>query len=140
MGDPRYRLATAAHEAGHYVVWRAGGVEIHQVYIREQATGTTGYTETELYRLESPEQARSCLLGLLAGRAAQVRWCEERGLVTPGDEHWAEDMRRVQVMIRDPHAAGLSTTVLALESARLVRAHWADVVAVARRLDRRGRL
>lgn len=75
------RLATCAHEIGHALTWIAGGIEIHEVYLKSGLFGghAGGICDPagDMPTRHWPRELREgYLIGIMGGHAAEVRFCQ----------------------------------------------------------------
>lgn len=130
----------AAHELGHVVACRAGGLPVREIKLSGRGSNTEG-----VVRWHEPGGIEGYLAGLiarLAGRAADLRWCEETG--TPNDSNGCSyDITEYRKMRRAwPSAWGRIPSDRELRTAadRLVRRQWPRILRLAPQLALRGRL
>ena len=122
--DP-YRLTAAAHELGHALTWHVLGFQVDRICVKGRGDSARGQVTIDIPKNKprTVELERGIHIGLLAGREAQLRWCDETGL--PFDERGcADDMaqhrrRRSAELNRE-----LKTSALQAEARTLLRSHW----------------
>lgn len=134
------RLRVAVHELGHAVAWKIAA-NTTPTAIRVFGHGITahGYVHVDA-AVHTVDDARGYLAGLLAGREAALRWCEENGLAHP---EWtcSSDVSSFRQQRRDYELCRQVSTADARATARrIVRTHWALIVRLAPRLARAGRI
>lgn len=133
-------LEAAAHELGHVAGFRAAQIAIQEVRVGRDASWVLVDHTEERAALRDPARARGYLIGILAGRSAQVRWCEERGRV-PNDSSWGGDLTLVAKLRRRSLATkGLTHGELSRAADALVRVRWPWIVRNVPKLARSGRL
>ena len=143
----RSSISLAYHEAGHAVVAIAEGLHVESVSIRrgaEELSDSKSFFVYGYHFRNGQEQkmiARSCILGMLAGLAAEKLYSPETSEPSSQDDfnQAFELSRKFAVLPRsarcigdDAHMAYLKR--LQNEAARLVRKNWTAVVAVAETL------
>jgi hypothetical protein len=134
--DPM-RLHVAAHELGHWAVWTDAGLVVKEIRVLGRGAQTEGWVTVTVPPAPAREQARLYLVGLAAGRAASLRWCEEQGLAFT-ERGCREDEKQFR---RDRQALGLTSLTRGqarAEAARLVRAKWRQICQRAPLLARAG--
>jgi hypothetical protein len=87
-----------------------------------------------------PDDLYELLVGVLAGREAGLRWTELTGMGHAEAENCEDDLTLFRHWVRHPLAKGMTEAGVRGEARRLVLANWRRVVAVAERLDRKGRI
>jgi hypothetical protein len=131
-------IIAAAHELGHVAGFQAIALPMAEVRLTAKRGWVRVETADENAALADPERARGYLVGIAAGRAAQVRMSEEHG-VTPYSESWASDLVLIaQLRRRHPALASLTPAVLASAADALVRSRWSWIARNAHQLARRG--
>lgn len=134
--DP-YRLVVAAHELGHLIAWQRAGLHINEIRVLGTGEQAEGYVDLGRQRIRDADQARGYLVGLLAGREAGNRWCEQAGM--RHHEHTcADDMRSFQRLRRHELARHFTDTALRHDAWALVLAQWEQITRLAPRLARHG--
>lgn len=136
-----YRLDVAVHELAHWFAWNACGFGISprkvQVYGRGEGAGGRVHIGRRKARDES--QARGYLVGLLAGREADLRSRQETGrefyeYTCRGDLVSFQELRTHEWTV------GVSDAEYRRAARDLVNARWAEITGLALRLAERGRL
>ncbi len=137
----------AYHEAGHAVVAILEGLHVKSVSIRRGSGGLSDSRSFFVYGYhfrngwEKRMIARSCILGVLAGTAAEQQYSPEATETLSHDDfnqafelsrEFAVLPRSAKCIGDDAHLAYLER--LQKEAARLVRKNWRAVVAVAEAL------
>nr|WP_042198372.1 hypothetical protein [Kibdelosporangium sp. MJ126-NF4] len=140
MSDP-YRLALAAHEIGHAVVWRAGGFEIDEIWIKGHGLSAHGrvwivQTDDDIRTVDAEHAVQA---GLLAGCEAHLRWCSETG-VTGVDVSADHDMTLYQRRRRTRLGRQVNSADVRATASRLVRHNWPTITRLTPVLARAGRL
>ena len=139
--DPR-RAHVAAHELGHLVVWeRVPGARIVTVRVRGKGNNSDGYVEVDWPKhYDTPDMVRGYLVGMMAGREADLIWCELSGMRHYPDT-CADDLAAVR-KARRRHAPSRQWTEseLAREARTLVRARWGRILRLVPKLARTGHL
>ena len=139
--DP-VRLMVAAHELGHAAVWSATGMRVELIEVTGHGLRTQGTVQlANNARLSSAADCRSYLVGMLAGREAEDRWCTVTG-TRPVADGCADDRRAFGYMYRRRRPWGVTETraELRAQARQLVRQHWPTIARLAPRLARRGSL
>lgn len=138
--DP-HRLAVAAHELGHALVWRAGGFDIDEIWVKGHGPAAHGrvWIVQHENHIRTLADEHAIQAGLLAGREAQIRWCAEND-VTDSDTSADEDMTLYRQRRRTRIGRQVSRTAVRADARRLVGAHWPAIARLAPRLARDGRL
>lgn len=139
--DP-VRLMVAAHELGHAVVWSATGMRVESIAVTGHGRDTEGRVRlADRAHLSNAADCRGYLLGMLAGREAEIRWCEATS-TRPIADGCAEDRREFGYMYRRRRQWGVTDTRAALrtQARHLVRAHWPTIARLTPRLAHRGSL
>ncbi|AHH98292.1 hypothetical protein [Kutzneria albida] len=138
-GDDPWRLHCAAHELGHMLVWQAFSFGIAGVTVTgfgDQVEGWTHLTD-QGKNLTSPERCRLYLVGLLAGREADMRWA--RHSRRPFQEkHSKWDLREFQRIHRHPWVCDITVNVLRAQAHDAIACHWPQIVRMAPSLARKG--
>ena len=137
--DP-HRLVVAAHELGHALTWHALGFLVDTIWIKGHGDSAHGEVMIDITKVKpwTYDHERDFHVGLLGGREAHQRWCDETGMPFL-ERHCAEDM--AQLRRRRSELGGQTTPRAIRTSARqLVRSHWRRVVLLAPVLARRGSL
>lgn len=136
----QYRMLVAAHELGHVIGCRANGLDVYEIKLSGRGSNTAG-----IVRWHTPggiDGFRASMVALLAGRAADLKWCEETG--TPAvSSGCSGDMAEYRRMRRQwPRAWGRvpADREIRANADTIIRRQWAHVVRLAPRLAERGRL
>lgn len=138
--DP-YRLAVAAHELGHAIVWRAVGFDIDEIWVKGHGPAAHGHVwivqnEDHIRTLTDEHGVQT---GLLAGREAQIRWCAETG-PADADTSADQDMTLYRRRRRTRLGRRVSRTAVRADARRLVRDHWHAITRLAPVLATTGHL
>lgn len=132
-----YRGAAAVYAAAQYLGWRRGGIPVQQVRVWGHGRYAQGYVRTGRQKLDTAGQVYEYLVGLLAGPAADMRWCEEHGIRY--HERVAEDDLAAYQRLRQ-HPMAAPDHVVRAGVQTLVRQHWPEITRLADTLVTRGRL
>jgi hypothetical protein len=139
------RVQCAAHELGHLIVWeQVPGARIGRVRVSGRGTHVNGYAEVSWTPQSKPdlvrEQDHGYLLGMMAGREADLIWCELTG-VRHDPSTCADDLAAVR-KARRRHAPSRqwSERELATSARQLVRARWGRIERLLPKLARTGHL
>lgn len=138
-GEDPWRLHCAAHELGHQIVWTTLGFTVRSTTITGGGSNVEGTTRlaNESKNLHSPQRCHDYLVGLLAGREADILWARHAG--RPFQErHSVEDLRAYRKIRRHEWAKGTSDRQFRGEATRLVRAHWKRIVQLTPQLAQHG--
>src|ERR1700704_1087485 len=139
MADSIYRESVAYHEAGHIVVAAAQGLRLSRrgIHLDSDGRGMAYYKYRKTKRFGPPEINReSTIVATYAGLIAQKEFhpdCSIKGADTDGDSI-GELLREMDAEDDSPflHLASDAAKVeLEKESERLLKIHWAAIVAVA---------
>ena len=138
--DP-WRLHCAAHELGHHVVWTQLGFEVTQVAVTGRGRDVEGQTRLSdgAKNLTSPDRCRDYLIGLLAGREADIRWARHTGR-RYRECHSQGDLAVYRQVRRHEWVRDLSDRQLRDQAKRLVAAEWARIVRLTPQLARDGHI
>ncbi|HEY3482023.1 MAG TPA: hypothetical protein VGL02_24265 [Streptomyces sp.] len=140
------RLIAAAHEVAHALGFAAAGVPVTEIKVYGRGADAAGHVFVpggiEVTNL------RGFAVAHFAGRAADLRWCDEHDLPPAPERTCATDMRLVRDFIRDAgrHAKAQGEKFapgwgsLRNEAHRFVCAHWPTIARLAPRLARTGSL
>lgn len=136
--DP-HRLRAAAHELGHALVWRAGGYPPAAIRVHGHGEDAHGEVIIGRVKVRDVAAARSYLAGLLAGRLAEQRWCEQAGLrfrahTCDSDQTALRRFRRTDLGKQVSRAEATAT------ARTLVNSHWRRIVHLAPRLATAGHI
>uniref|UniRef100_UPI003F494324 hypothetical protein n=1 Tax=Amycolatopsis sp. CA-082387 TaxID=3239918 RepID=UPI003F494324 len=134
--DP-YRLVAAAHEIAHALGFAAAGVLVTEIKVRGRGESVSGYVfvpgNTVVHDL------RAFAMAHLAGRAADLRWCDEHGLARLPERTCAPDSKDLKQFMRDAqHTQTLGS--VRRDAERFVHANWSRITRLAPRLATRGQL
>lgn len=137
--DPQ-RLRVAAHELGHYLAWQAADLDIQRIYVAGTGVEAHGKVRIRRQKVRDPEQARAYLVGMLAGREADIRWCEHNDLewhehTSNGDMKAYRSLHRRIDWVRD-----VTDREFRAEAHRFIVANWSKITRLAPKLAERGRL
>ena len=136
--DP-HRLLVAAHELAHAIGFRRAGIELTAIRVWGRGQTTQGHVDIVQYQVHTVPAARAYLAGLLAGREASLRWCEENGL--PFQEHTCStDLANFRRQRRTDLGRQVSKGAALADARSLVRTHWPRIVRLAPRLARAGHI
>jgi hypothetical protein len=138
----RRRLMVAVHEMGHAIAWDHGGLTIEAIRVTGRGHGTEGYVELEQRPLDLPTRLQNYLIGLLAGREADHKWCDITG-ETPDNYGSSTDMEvfrkfRKYDATETRWVTHLSDKELQAEARKIVTARWSQIVRLAETLAERG--
>lgn len=136
--DP-IRLSVAAHELGHMVTWEHAGFRIQTIRVTGRGTSTQGLVHVDRGLLRDPGEVRAWLVGLLAGREAEQRWCDQTGsaFIEAGS---GEDLAQFRKWRRHEWARRLTERELRIEARQCIRTRWRQIVRLTPRLAHAGRL
>jgi hypothetical protein len=139
--DDPWRLHCAAHELGHHLTWTALGFSTRSVHVTGSGDNVEGETRltNEGNNLDTPQRCRDYLVGLLAGREADILWARHAGRPFR-ERHSASDLKVYRKIRRHAWAKDTSDHQFRTEATRLVRAHWNQIVRLAPQLAESGRL
>jgi hypothetical protein len=135
--DP-WRLAAAAHELGHLVCFRAANIQVTEIVVRGHGERVSGHVWVPAQPLPD-KSVRLYLSANLAGRAADLRWCDEVGMKPLPERTCADDwngFRKHRRELGTPHWQSTHQS----DARRVVAAHWALICRWAPKLARRGSL
>ncbi|MGH3097926.1 MAG: hypothetical protein ACRDMV_18240 [Streptosporangiales bacterium] len=145
-GIDRDRLVAAAHELAHYLIFHEAGIRISEVRVSGRGDHASGYVAVDQSKFDGP-QARALLIGTLAGRQGDLRWCDEMGWTHHPEYTCATDMRlyrkdyrEIRKARHDLQVKGITDGQLRVEARRQVRRHWSRIVRLTPKLARRGSL
>lgn len=136
--DPQ-RLHVAHHELGHYTTWYALGFNIVEIRVQGHGEDTDGYVSLGRPRLATPERVRAYLVGLLAGRESDLRYCTQTGAKFR-EYHSSSDLRVFRRLHRHRWARDTTASELRAEACAAVRGNWDRIERLAVRLAERGTL
>jgi hypothetical protein len=137
--DP-HRLAVSAHEAGHAVIWKAAGFTIVDLWVTGHGPRAHGYTELDGKKCATADEFAAYLVGLLAGREAEARWCDANRLRVDLDDHCAIDMKRFRKGRKERGVRHITDDQFKDRAAKLVIDNWRKIETLAPRLCERGRV
>lgn len=138
--DP-HRLAIAAHELGHAIVWRAVGFDIDEIWIKGHGLATHGH----VWIVQTEEQIRTTAdehavqTGLLAGLEAQLRWCHAHSLPT-ATVRADTDMTLYHQRRRTRLGRDVDPAAVRDDTRRLLHQHWNTLTRLVPVLATAGRL
>ncbi|MET0235690.1 MAG: hypothetical protein ABW224_13685 [Kibdelosporangium sp.] len=140
--DDPWRLLVAVHEMGHAVVWHHAGFTVEDIRVIGHGQDTSGYVRLEQRPLRLPIQFQNCLVGLLAGREADRRWCDLTGQ-SPQESGSSADATVFRRMREDDNQStrwvtDLSDREFVAMARRAVVTHWTQITRLASQLARRG--
>jgi hypothetical protein len=134
--DP-LRLVVAAHELGHALTWAAAGMPIVKIWVDGYGEQAHGYVRLDRKKLKDAAEARDYLVGMLAGRAADIRWCDEHGL-THHEYTCADDLASFRKSRKHPWVRDIPDSEFYTAARIVVRQHWPQICRLAPRLSRHG--
>ena len=137
-GDDPYRRAVAAHELGHAYAWSSAGFIIVSITITGDGPHAYGYVELDGEENTTTEENRAYLVGLLAGRVAEEKWCKAAGLRVDLDYRSRVDMERYRKARREPAMRGISDRMFRSAAVKLVDKHWKKIQSGVPTLSTRG--
>lgn len=134
------RLRVAAHELGHAFAWHvADCANPTAIRVHGRGVGAHGYVNVAAH-VRTVDDARCYLAGLLAGREADMRWCEENDLAHRA-QTCSTDLANFRQQRRNYDLCRQVSTAEARALARrIVRTHWRQIVRLTPRLARAGRI
>lgn len=132
------RLSAAAHELGHAIVWREANVDLGALRVVGHGHQAHGYVEVRPRPARNDAEVRAYLAGLLGGREAEIRWCEENG-VRFHERTCRTDLADFHRQHRQLGPRASKGQVRA-DARGIVRANWRLIVRLAPRLARTGRI
>lgn len=144
--DP-YRLAAAAHEVAHALGFAAAGVPCLEITIKGHGKDVSGYVEPAGGIVVTDLHAFA--VAHLAGRAADLRWCELHALPELPERTCRSDEQDLRTFLRDAgrEAKGRgekryapSFGSLRHDAHRFVCTHWSTIARLAPKLARAGHL
>lgn len=136
------RLMVAAHELGHAIVWTVTGMRVDAIKVTGHGRATEGTVSlADHARLRCTADCHSYLVGMLAGREAEILWCDATN-TQPVADGCAQDLREFAYMYRRRRPWGVteSRAALRIQARRLVRVHWRSIVRLTPILARSGHL
>lgn len=136
--DPQ-RLRVAAHELGHYLVWTQAGIPIKTIWIAGRGDAAAGNVEVPRMNARNNTQYRAFVVGILAGREADKRWCREHDLEVD-ETRFRSDMKRFRRLRKDPSIRDVTAAELQAEARQLVNTNWRRINRLIPTLARRGHL
>lgn len=134
--DP-FRLIAAAHEIAHALGFAAAGVPVTEieVYGRGESVGGSVFVPGNM----PVSDLRAFGMAHLAGRAADLRWCDEHGLQRMPERTCHADHKLLREFMREAqHTQTLGS--VRRDAERFVRANWSRITRFAPRLATRGHL
>jgi hypothetical protein len=139
VSDP-VRLHVAHHELGHYTAWEALGIGTTEIRIWGYGDNTEGLvTPATPGRLRNQQECHNFLIGLLAGREADLRYCRRAG-IRFREARSKADLRAFRRIHKHEWARGTDAGEFRTLARDLVHEHWGDIVRLAPKLAERGRL
>jgi hypothetical protein len=136
--DPQ-RLRVAAHELGHYLTWTQAGLPIKTIWIAGRGDEAAGNVEVPRMTARDDTQYRAYVVGILAGRQADMRWCRENDLEFH-EYRFRSDMRSFRRFRKKPYIRDVSNAELQAEARQVVNVNWPRIVRLTPTLARRGHL
>jgi hypothetical protein len=134
--DP-YRLIAAAHEIAHALGFAAAGVLVTEIEVHGRGESVGGSVFVPGNAVVN--DLRAFGMAHLAGRAADLRWCDEHGLARLPERTCAADSKELRLFMREAkHTQSLGS--VRRDAERFVRANWSRITRLAPRLATRGRL
>jgi len=134
--DP-HRLTVSAHELGHAIAWSAAGMPIVDIWVKGHGEQAHGYVRLDGRKLRDAAEARDYLVGMLAGRAASIRWCDEHGL-THHEHTCADDLASFRKSRQHPWVRDIPDREFHAAARLVVRQHWPRIIRRAPQLSCRG--
>lgn len=138
--DP-VRLHVAHHELGHKIAWDVLGVGTQSIKVWGYGRNTEGavVNGTADRLLRDPEECRSVLIGLLAGREADMHYCTQVG-IRFNPTHSKADMQAFRRIHKHQWVRGIPVAELERLARTLILDHWADITRLAPLLAEQGHL
>lgn len=136
--DPQ-RLRVAAHELGHYLTWTQAGLPIKTIWVAGRGDEAAGNVEVPRMTARDDTQYRAYVVGVLAGRQADMRWCREHDLEFH-EYRFRSDMKVYRRLRRDHSVRDITDAELTTEARQIVNANWRHIIRLAPTLARRGHL
>jgi len=138
--DP-WRLHCAAHELGHMLVWQASGFEVHSIAVDGYGSDVQGWTRLTKAgkNLFDQQRCRDYLVGLLAGREADIQWARHSGRPFR-ERHSKADLKTFRQIHRHWWMRGVPVEELRDQARAAVLDQWSSIVRLAPRLAARGEL
>ena len=139
--DDPWRLHCGAHELGHALTWRALGFEVRSTTVTGSGSNVSGETRlaNESKNLHNPQRCRDYLVGLLAGREADILWAKHAGRPFR-ERHSSGDMQVYKKIRRHEWVKDIGDRELRREATRLVKANWSQIVGLTSRLAQHGKV
>lgn len=134
------RLITAAHELAHLLIFRQAGIECSQIRVYGHGGFARGRVSLVPGQKLNTAQQRGLLVGTLAGREADLRWCDEHGIRRHPERTCAQDRQLYHSDRRRMQFDSASHSALCAETRRLVNKHWSRIQHLAPLLAERGRI
>jgi hypothetical protein len=133
------RMRVAAHELGHAIAWQvAPNTTVTAIRVIGRGANAHGFVNVDA-DVRTVDDARGYLAGLLAGREAALRWCDENNLVH--HEHTcASDRASFRQQRRYNLCRQVSPAEAKALARRIVRAHWRRILRLTPRLAHRGQI
>lgn len=137
--DDPWRLHCAAHELGHMLVWQANGFDITGITVTGHGSDVEGATllTQESKSLHTPDRCRLYLVGLLAGREADIRWAKHVGRPFR-ERHSGHDLRAFRDIHRHEWVCGIPAGELRAQAGIAVAGLWGQILMMAPILARKG--
>jgi hypothetical protein len=136
--DPQ-RLRVAAHELGHYLTWTQAGLPIKTIWVAGRGDEAAGNVEVPRMTARDDIQYRAYVVGVLAGRQADMRWCREHDLEVH-EYRFRSDMKVYRRLRRDRRVRDVTDAELTAEARQIVNANWRRIIRLAPTLARHGHL
>jgi hypothetical protein len=126
-------LASAAHELGHALVNKAGGLKVKDVTVNRR-TGA-GLCKLRQFDWDNPRLLRAWLIGCVAGFEAEDRWLREHRL---GHAHRAESRTDFSNFHYHAPVIGLSEHTARAKARSALGWHWGRLQRLVPRLAEHG--
>jgi hypothetical protein len=135
------RLLIAAHELGHALTWHALGFTVDEIRVVGRGDSAHGWVWLKHTKdsLSTLEKERAYHAGLLAGREAELRWCDENRMKFV-EYTCAGDMDNLRRRRRTTFGRQVSHSAATSDARRLIRSKWGRIVRLAPLLAARGSL
>lgn len=135
----KIRLLVAAHELGHALVWKAAGFEVVELRVSgsERVRGWTGLDGREM---KTVQETADYLTGILAGKIAGDRWCDENRIPLRAHDSCDFDQDQYRAVLKDPLAVSLRDVDLRRAARERVHDLWSKIERHAPQLAERGTL
>ncbi|RZQ60865.1 hypothetical protein [Amycolatopsis suaedae] len=132
------RLAVAAHELGHALVWSSGGLTIRNIKLSSGFfTDISGGRVGVRFYDSNEAHLRAYLIGLCAGFEAEDRWRRQHG---PGRASRGPSSNDFDAFRRERRRVGLSESAARSKARSILSGQWGRLERLVPRLARDGRL